>query len=435
MLTDLRSDSLRNGLVVARVNAFATGPVSTVREEVPTPVRWSFLIFVFSIPFEHLGVVQLASVGFFAIYFFYYNPIVANSVSHKRSLPSIEGPIWWFAGYVAVYGFHCLVFDPEATRRFVTFVLLLVLLWVVSGLLRNRKMARDAFIAYSLSASLVATGMLLKVPVIHSEFIGNTGVRTSAFGQDPNIIAMIFVFAILWLIGLYMTGVFRRLFSQASLLCLIAPLLAGIIATSSRTAVVALIAGFVAHLLAGVNNKRKSIVVALAVFCTPLLVYVAFSDPVFKARIDEAVYEGKMAGRQSISTEALDMILEKPLFGWGPGDFPSELGFRTGRIFQVRDAHNMYLHLLLEVGLAGTLPFLIGLWLCGVRAWKGRIGDFGSMPLAVLTALCVSSLGLTLISQKPTWFVIVCAITASTHLMKKTTSSLWYQTPISSCFQ
>ena len=52
-----------------------------------------------------------------------------------------------------------------------------------------------------------------------------------------------------------------------------------------------------------------------------------------------------------------------------------------------RDAHNLLLHLLLEGGIVGTLPFLVGLWLCGQSAWKARSKPLGLLPLALFCAM------------------------------------------------
>ena len=105
------------------------------------------------------------------------------------------------------------------------------------------------------------------------------------------------------------------------------------------------------------------------------------------------------------------MISEKPLFGWRPVEFWYELG-KTGLwvIRRIRDAHNLYLHLLLEVGFVGAIPFVIGLWLCVRAAWRGRNGTFGLLPLALVLAVLAGNMSATDIARKHLWFVLAIAV-------------------------
>ena len=68
---------------------------------------------------------------------------------------------------------------------------------------------------------------------------------------------------------------------------------------------------------------------------------------------------------------AWEMFLEKPLIGWGPANNISELGSRLGLGSAIGMPHNVYLWLLTETGLLGTVPFLAGLWLCWRRGMEG----------------------------------------------------------------
>jgi len=78
-------------------------------------------------------------------------------------------------------------------------------------------------------------------------------------------------------------------------------------------------------------------------------------------------------GRGVIWSNALRMAKKRPLFGWGPGTFAVEYSqsFKSGQFREpVLQAHNLYLHRLVEEG-APALLFWLGTvlfpWLCG---WK-----------------------------------------------------------------
>jgi hypothetical protein len=59
------------------------------------------------------------------------------------------------------------------------------------------------------------------------------------------------------------------------------------------------------------------------------------------------------------------------------------------------------------------VPFLIGLWLCVKQAWRGRNGNLGLLPLALLVALLAGGMSATTIYLKPQWFAFALAVAAA----------------------
>jgi O-antigen ligase len=126
----------------------------------------------------------------------------------------------------------------------------------------------------------------------------------------------------------------------------------------------------------------------------------------------QEVYQGNLSGRQKINQAAIEMVYQKPVLGWQPVAFWQELGRRVGLFAGTRDAHNLLLHLLLEVGIVGTAPFLIGLGLCLRCAWKARFGPLGNLPLALFIAVLSANLSHTLLTRKPFWLVLALCLAA-----------------------
>jgi O-antigen ligase len=98
--------------------------------------------------------------------------------------------------------------------------------------------------------------------------------------------------------------------------------------------------------------------------------------------------------RSSINRDGLRMFLKRPIFGWGLGAFPIVYPqFRTFYTnFFINEAHNDYLQLLVEMGLAG---FAIMVWLVVTlytRAMK-KIRNWSADINGALTVACM--LGLT----------------------------------------
>ena len=121
--------------------------------------------------------------------------------------------------------------------------------------------------------------------------------------------------------------------------------------------------------------------------------------------------EGNMAGREDIFAAAVDMSLERPLFGWQPFQSFYALGQRLG-VPTGRDPHNLFLSLMLEVGIVGTLPFLVGLYFCGRSAWRARLGNFRLLPLALLLVLVTAGLSGTTIVWKTQWLLFALILSA-----------------------
>src|SRR5262249_39837555 len=105
-------------------------------------------------------------------------------------------------------------------------------------------------------------------------------------------------------------------------------------------------------------------------------------NPLFTERWSATLNEGSMAGREDIFATAAEMILEKPVLGWGFPRFFYQLGARLN--VPARDPHNLFLALLGDCGIVGTIPFLLGLWFCGKSAWNARLGNLQLLPLALL---------------------------------------------------
>lgn len=402
--------------------------VAARAKRIPTTVRWLFLLFVFTIPFEFAdlaftsGSVSLAKITglfFFAFYFFFHNPL-----TRKRSLPSVSPAMWWFGGYVGIYALNG-IFIPEEFAgaffsRFLSLVQLVVLFWIASDLLKEEKLATSFLLTYSAASVIVALGMILQLPGF--SVVLRTGGRITSLGYHPNNLAAVMALATVMLLGLFLNSTFRNLIGKISLIVLTLPLFAAIVSTGSRTAIVALMIGALPYLL--LQSRRRMTAVALVIVAMVTLVYIVGINPVASSRWSLTYWEGHTSGRDRIIFESVEMISEKPILGWQPVKFLYELGRRNdGELWMIRDAHNLYLHLLLEVGIVGAVPFLVGLWLCVRGAWKRRTGDLGLIPLALLLTILSINFASTGIARKPMWLVLALALAAGTVATKQVSRS------------
>jgi O-antigen ligase len=202
----------------------------------------------------------------------------------------------------------------------------------------------------------------------------------------------------------------------------ILPLLAVIVRTGSRAGLASFAIGFATFLLSPRRSQRRWSLVAMGILVAGALGTMLIQNPILLTRVYEG-YSGNLAGRQVLIPASLAMIREQPLLGWQPVAYWEELARRVGQIWAAKDAHNLVLHLLLEVGLVGALPFLIGLFLCVRHAWRARSGSFGALPLALMLATLSANFTHTYLTRKPQWLVLAFAVAAGTSAQRKATIS------------
>ncbi|MGH7793411.1 MAG: O-antigen ligase family protein [Candidatus Binatia bacterium] len=387
-------------------------------------VHWSFLLFIFTIPFESadlnftsesLALSKIAGLIFIASYFFHHNALFLHK-NRGRSPARPPQAMWWFLGYLVIYVFNGFFISADVMSSFVgrclTLVQLFVFFWVASRLLEEERLTRTVLLVFSLATALLAIGMLLSLPGFSQTVVNRVGERSTALGQNANVLATLMAPAAVILIGLALSATFKQLATKIMLAALAMPVLAASVSTGSRAGIAAFMIGCVTYLLPLARSKHRMTTVALVVCAITALLWFVVHSPTAFTRWKMTFEEGHVSGRETIFSSASDMFMEKPLLGWRPYEFQVELGRRVGILFGQRDAHNLYLHLLLEVGTVGAIPFFIGLWSCGRTAWRARNSHFGLLPLALLLTILAASMSGTGLARKPLWLVLAFAAAA-----------------------
>jgi O-antigen ligase len=235
--------------------------------------------------------------------------------------------------------------------------------------------------------------------------------------EDLNGLATLMAIALLMVIGLIGRTVYKG-FMTKFLIPSALPIVVAMIGTGSRGGIAAFIGGASVYLLPYWKGKRTLTTVIWVILGLGGVVYMIASNPDFMARWEESYYEGKLSERENIFSTAIEMIAERPMLGWGPIEFGYQLGFREGS-WEGYDAHNLFLHLLLEVGLVGTIPFLVGLYICLKSAWMARSGALGLLPLALLVTIVTANLSANYVVWKPQWLILALAVASAASLRSK----------------
>ncbi len=88
--------------------------------------------------------------------------------------------------------------------------------------------------------------------------------------------------------------------------------------------------------------------------------------------------DGTGSGRLVIWKDALELFMQKPIFGVGPGNsqhYAIKYGVAQNKIAGGADIHNSYLDLLVDYGIVGTLPMLCFWLLCVFAVLKKITGS------------------------------------------------------------
>jgi O-antigen ligase len=338
-----------------------------------------------------------------------------TTLFHPRACYSrVPAAALWFAAYLAVFLVSVTTGDGEyASEGIAEFVVVLqgVLVLLAAGnLMQDERIARR-----SMATLVAACAVRAALPFLGFAKTANTvwtgGERVSALGQNANSAAMILAAGLVALIGLTFV---RR--SRSRLRFLITGILGALLGfavleTGSRGGLASLLAGMLVFALAADSLRLRLRNGAIAVVAISLLTFATLRLPVMKNRLEDSMRTGNMAGREQLYPALWAMFLERPVQGWGPVTNTYELAQRIGeRERPHRAAHNIVLELLTATGLVGTVPFLVGAWLCVRGAWQARRGEHGVLPLAIFASLLIANMSGDWIASKLVWLVLAYAL-------------------------
>lgn len=404
--------------------ARAAGPRSeeATRFRLSPVLFWMFLFsaFVFSMGMETIDVGLAADhiyVSRIIGYLFMLTTLCQPKICFRRP-PAV---FWCFVTYLCIYtilgGLQDTDLQVAIFARLFTLVQMLVLFWIASNLMRYETIDRGAISALAASCVLLAA---LQVTGLASTSFEDG--RTSALGQDPNWLASAYSLGILALIGLAYRPNGGSILGRVVVWPLCVLLGVAIVMTGSRGGFLCVATGLLA-LVPGPGSfwsrVRTALIVLLAIGA---LGWYSSQCVTTRARWEGTLAAGDMAGRERIYPAAWRMFLEKPLAGWGPATHCSELGRRTNKSEDVcktgrpyREAHNLFLWVLIECGLLGAIPFFTGIWLCLRAAWSARAGAQGGLPLAMMVTLLAANLSTTQMGVKLDWLIFAYAAASATH--------------------
>lgn len=395
--------------------------VSTFKA-VPRPVRWSFLLFIFTIPFQGLDLpvitselFSLSKVSgflFFACYVFYLG------LPLRKPALGIPTAMWLFLMYFALYIASGFFIREEGLRQYVmrmlTLIQLIVFFWLAADLMRREKLAKSCLLTLAVASAITAIGGLLNLP----GFVSDAAARARVLDENPNYTGILMAYAGVIFIGLCLIETGWSAVRKCCLLALTVPTLALLVSTASRAALGSFAIGLSVFFFPYHGSKRQMLAFVLGLLTLLGVISLTMRQEQAALRWAQFIEHGQTAGRDEIYSTTLEMISERPIFGWGASMANTELGSRLG-LLRDRAAHNLILHLLMEVGIVGTVPFIVALVLCGRAAWRARTGPLGLIPLGLFMTFLANSVTHTSLTQKPTWLVFALTLSALAAALSK----------------
>jgi len=367
-------------------------------------VRAALYFFVLSIPFELPQIAIPLEVPTLTGGLFLLATLVQPSTSYRR----IPGAVLWFTVYLWMFGLSTLVNRSTHTDLVVPLFLLMLqlvlVLWATSNLLRDPRVMRGVLITLALAVALRAGLQVLGIGATTKE-VWTGGERVSAFGQNPNLASIIMGVGAVMLVNLR-----PRLITWPAA----AMVAFAVIQTGSRGGLACLAMGLLVWaIMSGRTFGAKLRGFGLGVFALGVLAFGVLRSDMLRTRL-LAAEGGSLAGREHIYPAAIAMISERPLLGWGPLENQFEIATRIAEQKKdKRDAHNIVLDLLSSTGVLGTIPFLIGMGVCLLSAWRARRGPYGSLPLAISSVTFVGCMSGTWIASKILWLTFAIALAAA----------------------
>jgi len=230
------------------------------------------------------------------------------------------------------------------------------------------------------------------------------GDRAAQTLGDANFMAL---YLVIGLPFLWFSSNWKRGFVRVGLLLMMLPVLAAVARTGSRMGLLALVLGTLFFLIFATTTQRAFIIIGgtlglmLALTLLPHRIVERFTT-LFNGGSSAAAAEAAESAdaRRTMFWRGVELTLEHPLFGVGPGEFmDAEAGEAAsiGHRGLWHYTHNAYTELSSETGLPGMVIFLIAFWRSyrGLTFYRNRYpnSQVRRAALCIQIAVLVSAIG------------------------------------------
>lgn len=390
--------------------------------------------------FSHLDAVEKLLFGFLPLSAFKMITagmvivVLMKSASLRKDIHAfLREPITFFAITFASMSFICMWFAADmglavgSLRRNSSLVLLVFLVAILANTRKRAEILVWCLAATSfVSALILLADTALGVTLVSQSEAATTartseGFDRSSGGSDYNpttAASMLLVGVIFTLAHVLETPRFRKI--------LVIMFLVGMMAVILSFARSAVLATAVAVAMLAWRHKHERYL-PLAAFCGFLALVMAapFIPLEYWERLTSIFGGGgdwTLGRRMTYNLIGLDLFLQHPIFGVGPGNFVHHFTdpvyrYLPGRTLLGRELHNMYLSVIVQFGIVGAIPFFAMLYYSMQRLrlicqapCDDRMSALAVSLRIALTAYLVACLFLPNEYTKYTWLIpAICA--------------------------
>ncbi|MDO9399658.1 MAG: O-antigen ligase family protein [bacterium] len=305
----------------------------------------------------------IVGVSFFirVIYFYFFDNKVFN-ISEKIKWPYLFAFLLFFsATIISSLLSDNIISSLWYSLRWILFFYLIYLV-LPFNIIKNEKILKNAIIVFVISGLSIA---VLSFISLYFQDWQNEFVRVKPFGwnniyplgQNQNLLAEIWLGTIFFIIALkyWFNSVFFKKIVNIIVIFLVLMLLG----TFSRAAWLILLAQLFIYFLYKrklIIKKNITLAVLILVILFPLFIYMS------KMQSQYNIGQSSTENRQLLAQISLQAFINKPIFGWGSGEFinlvANNVRFRA-KFGEPMDSHGIWQKVLAENGLVGVITFAI----------------------------------------------------------------------------
>jgi len=297
-------------------------------------------------------------------------------------------PLFWpiliFIGFCFSSIFYSIN-NPESTREFIRIATIFLLYFLTYKLIREERdwnlLLKFILISY-VFPGIIAFGQFALGMGLPDEFGGFNRVYGTFAHPNPFAFYTFFILGIAIALILSQKKEVITKLDKKKLWLLASPLVFLLFATYTRSALACLI---IFVFVLGVLKYRRILIGGAILF---LVVY--FLSSVFQQRLWELFTldpYGSIVWRLRLWEQMMPISLWQPWFGYGIGTFDSLVEYYRGFQWGSLEAHNDYLKIFVENGIAGLLSYLsliIGLLFYLFKIFKKSIEREKTLALSIL---------------------------------------------------
>jgi O-antigen ligase len=361
-------------------------------------------IFIFSLPWEVAGSVGGVAIvarltGGVALLGFLITVVVTGKLRrpHLFHVAAFLFVIW--------AALDILIFSrsPQLPHKYLTFVQLCLVVWMMWELARSWQRQLGLLIAYVFGAYVAAFDTLL----LYRREAGALR-RFTAGGTDPNDLAMTLALALpmAWFLGIRHPQPLIRWICRAYL-----PV--GVLAIALTGSRGGLVVTIVALLIVPLTMERLTpgrLVMAVVMLVGSAGLAAAYVPHTIVERLSTTSAEvetARFGGRFKIWVAGIHAFAQRPMTGYGTSSFVRATQPEMGSLGNV--AHNTYLSVLVEQGIVGLVLYLM--MFVAVYQSVFRLPKLERrFALTLLATLAIAIVSLTWEDRKPVWFILAALL-------------------------